>query len=176
MHGPYWETSVPMLSTVWAGTAGWILCLSEREQRRVCKQASLPFAQADLAGNRTPNIESNTHLETPRRERMKWDEMKIHGSACWVFGLAQLPFKNKKLVPGDHNSFAGTSGWAGQVSARTLTLFVGSPVKVVGDPCCWPFVSGFLAHNKPHGRSFYNEKGCPRWCCRGIPPQLHSET
>ena len=33
-----------------------------------------------------------THLETPRRETMKWDEMRIHVSSCWVFGFAQLPY------------------------------------------------------------------------------------
>ena len=33
-----------------------------------------------------------THLETPQRETMKWDEMRIHVSSCWVFGFAQLPY------------------------------------------------------------------------------------
>ena len=35
---------------------------------------------------------THTHLETPRRETMKWDEMRIHVSSCWVFGFAQLPY------------------------------------------------------------------------------------
>ena len=35
-----------------------------------------------------------THTLTLRRERMKWDEMRMHGSACWVFGFAELPFRN----------------------------------------------------------------------------------
>ena len=38
------------------------------------------------------NTPQGTHLETPRRETMKWDEMKIHVSSCWVFGFAQLPY------------------------------------------------------------------------------------
>ena len=37
---------------------------------------------------------THLHLETPRRERMKWDEMRMHCSACWVFGFAELPFRN----------------------------------------------------------------------------------
>ena len=35
---------------------------------------------------------THIHLETPRRETMKWDEMRIHVSSCWVFGFAQLPY------------------------------------------------------------------------------------
>ena len=38
------------------------------------------------------HIHTHTHLETPRRETMKWDEMRIHVSSCWVFGFAQLPY------------------------------------------------------------------------------------
>ena len=40
------------------------------------------------------HIYTHTHTLTLRRERMKWDEMRMHGSACWVFGFAELPFRN----------------------------------------------------------------------------------
>ena len=48
---------------------------------------------------------------------MKWDEMRIRVSACWVSGLAQLPFKNNSCryknwrpnsLPTDFRSFVGT--------------------------------------------------------------------
>ena len=42
--------------------------------------------------NEKEHTHTHTHLETPRRETMKWDEMKIHVSSCWVFGFAQLPY------------------------------------------------------------------------------------
>ena len=62
-------------------------------------------------------ILSHTHLETPRRERMRWDGMRIRVSAFWVPGLAKLPFKNKSRsyknwrpnsLPTDFRSFIGT--------------------------------------------------------------------
>lgn len=54
--------------------------------QRAHRQASLALYQKSRC------VKSTTHLETPRRETMKWDEMRIHVSSCWVFGFAQLPY------------------------------------------------------------------------------------
>ena len=53
------------------------------------------FAAKFYVCSDVPHTHTHTRLETPRRERMKWDEMRIRDSACWVSGLAQLPFKNR---------------------------------------------------------------------------------
>ena len=55
-----------------------------------------------------------------------------------------------KLVPGDHNSFA--------VLARAWALFVGSPVKVVGDPLAVDPLFQGLSHTHTDQKKRMNER------------------
>ena len=106
----------------------WRTChFNERRSTPLC-----PSMRSKRASAHT-----HTYMETPRGERTKWDEMRWNdmkwdemtwNENAWFrvlgFWLHPVAIIGIIFAIGGHNSFVGMSGWSGQVSAQTLTVFI----------------------------------------------------